>query len=131
MVGATPIVAVDLELGRLELAGRLGATAQIDPADDDVRQRLLALHPEGFDITIVAVGAASALELAWSVTGRGGTCVVVGKTPDGVRIDVDPQSLGGERRLVGSVYGSVRPSVGSPEVGGPLPCWPPESLRVD
>jgi len=94
MGGATPIVAVDLEPGRLELAGRLGATAQIDPADDDVRQRLRALHPEGFHIAIVAVGAASALELAWSVPGRGGTCVVVGETPDGVRIDFDPQSLG-------------------------------------
>lgn len=116
IVGANPIVAVDLEPERLELAGRLGATAQIDPAADDARQRLDDICPEGFDVTIVAVGAAAALELAWSVTGRGGTCVVVGKTPDGVRIDFDPHSLGGERRLMGSVYGSVRPSVDFPKL---------------
>lgn len=118
LVGADPIVAVDVQPDRLELAQRLGATGVVDARTDDAADRLDALSPGGFDVTIVAVGSAAALELAWSVTGRGGTCVVVGKTPDGVRIDFDPQTLGGERRLVGSTYGSVRPSIDFPSLVG-------------
>jgi S-(hydroxymethyl)glutathione dehydrogenase/alcohol dehydrogenase len=115
IVGAHPIAAVDVLPGRLELATTLGATAMVDAAADDAAETLLDISGGGFDVTVVAVGSAAALEQAWSVTGRGGTCVVVGKAPDGVRINFDPQTLGGERRLVGSVYGSSRPLVDFPK----------------
>jgi S-(hydroxymethyl)glutathione dehydrogenase/alcohol dehydrogenase len=119
LVGADPIVGVDVLPARTELARTLGATAVVDAATADATEQLLDLSAGGFDVTVVAVGSAAALEQAWSVTGRGGICVLVGKPPDGVRIDFDPQTLlAGERRLVGSVYGSCRPNVDFPDLVG-------------
>ncbi|MDT4904777.1 MAG: S-(hydroxymethyl)glutathione dehydrogenase / alcohol dehydrogenase [Pseudonocardiales bacterium] len=119
IVGANPIVGVDVLAARTALATTLGATAVVDAASVDAVEELRALSGGGFDVTVVAVGHAGALEQAWSVTGRGGICVLVGKPPDGVRIDFDPQTLlAGERRLTGSVYGSSRPAVDFPALVG-------------
>lgn len=114
LVGATPIVAVDLSPDRLALATQLGATHTVNPMDDHALDQLKQISGGGFEYTIVAVGSGPALEQAWAATARGGTCVVVGKTPDGVRLDFDPHTFGGERRMVGSTYGSVRPSLDFP-----------------
>ena len=40
----------------------------------------------------------------------GGVVVVVGRVPNGTAIPIDADRLVAERRLTGSVYGSVRPS---------------------
>jgi S-(hydroxymethyl)glutathione dehydrogenase / alcohol dehydrogenase len=117
LVGAHPVVAVDVLHSRMELAVTLGATDIVDAAADGAMHRLLGISAGGFDVTVVAVGSGSALEQAWAATGRGGTCVLVGKPPDGTRIDFDPQTLlAGERRMSGSVYGSARPAADFPEL---------------
>lgn len=117
IVGADPLVGVDPLAGRRNFATGLGATAVVDPAEDDALGRLLELSDGGFDVTVVSVGSTAALEQAWAATGRGGICVLVGKPPDGISIDFDPQSLlAGERRLAGSTYGSSRPSVDFPNL---------------
>lgn len=117
IVGADPIVGVDPLPGRRRFATDLGATAVVDAAAADAGDQLLELSGGGFDVTVVAVGNTAALAQAWAATGRGGSCVLVGKPPDGMRIDFDPQSLlAGERRLSGSVYGSSRPSVDFPNL---------------
>ena len=117
LAGAHPIVAVDVRPSRTELAVALGATAAVDAAAADAAGQLLGLAPGGFDVTVVAVGSGPAFESAWAATGRGGICVLVGKPPDGTRIDFDPQTLlAGERRMSGSVYGSVRPEADFPKL---------------
>jgi S-(hydroxymethyl)glutathione dehydrogenase/alcohol dehydrogenase len=41
----------------------------------------------------------------------------VGRTPDGERTSFNPQTIDtGERRLIGSIYGSVRPAVDFPKL---------------
>jgi S-(hydroxymethyl)glutathione dehydrogenase/alcohol dehydrogenase len=117
IVGADPLVGVDPLPGRRGFAADLGATAVVDPTADGALDELRALSGGGFDVTVVAVGSTAALEQAWAATGRGGICVLVGKPPDGVHIDFDPQTLlAGERRLAGSTYGSSRPSVDFPNL---------------
>lgn len=115
LVGAHPIVAVDLVEERLELARQLGATETIRADGPRAKEQLDDIADGGFDVTILAVGAVPAFEQAWAATGVGGTCVVVGRTPDGHRVDFNPQTVHtGEKRLVGSIYGSVRPQVDFP-----------------
>lgn len=117
LVGAHPIVAVDVIDDRLALAARLGATHVVRADDHDAPGRLRAITGEGFDVTVLAVGVIAAFEQAWTATGAGGTCVVVGRTPDGERTVFNPQTIHtGEKRLVGSIYGSVRPSVDFPKL---------------
>jgi len=114
LVGATPIVAVDLVESRLELARELGATDTVVASEADAVDRLRELSGGGFEVTIVAVGSLPALEQAWAVTARGGTCVVVGANPDGQHMDFFPRTLQGEKRLIGSTYGSIRPALDLP-----------------
>ncbi len=117
LVGAYPIVAVDLVAERLELALELGATHTVRADDEDALDRLRDLSDGGFDVTVLSVGVMAAFEQAWASTGVGGTCVVVGRTPDGERTSFNPQTIHtGEKRLVGSIYGSVRPSVDFPKL---------------
>jgi Zn-dependent alcohol dehydrogenase len=119
LVGAHPVVAVDVLRSRMELALTLGATDIVDAAADDAMRQLLGISEGGFDVTIVAVGSGPVLEQAWAATGRAGICVLVGKPPDGTRIDFDPQTLlAGERRMSGSVYGSVCPEADFPKLAG-------------
>jgi len=117
LAGAHPIVAVDVRRSRTDLAVALGATSAVDAAAADAAGQLQGLAPGGFDVTVVAAGSGPAFESAWAATGRGGICVLVGKPPDGTRIDFDPQTLlAGERRMSGSVYGSVRPEADFPKL---------------
>lgn len=117
LIGAHPIVAVDVVDDRLDLAKCLGATHTVRADDPDAMDQLLDLSDGGFDVTILSVGAMAAFEQAWASTGIGGTCVVVGRTPDGQRTSFNPQTVHtGERRLVGSIYGSVRPALDFPKL---------------
>jgi S-(hydroxymethyl)glutathione dehydrogenase/alcohol dehydrogenase len=117
LIGAYPIVAVDLVDARLELAQRLGATHTVRADSPDAMKQLLEISEGGFDITILAVGVMAAFEQAWAATGIGGTCVVVGRTPDGERTSFNPQTIHtGGRRLIGSIYGSVRPAIDFPKL---------------
>ncbi len=116
LVGAHPVVAVDLNDDRLDLASQLGATHRVRADSPDSLEQLMEISDGGFDVTILAVGATRAFDQAWEATGRGGTCVIVGRTPDGERTEFNPQTIHtGERRLVGSIYGSVRPSLDFPK----------------
>lgn len=116
LVGGHPIVAVDLNDDRLQLASRLGATHAVRADAPQASDQLMEISDGGFDITVLAVGAMEAFNQAWDLTGRGGTCVVVGRTPDGERTQFNPQTIHtGEKRLVGSIYGSVRPSLDFPK----------------
>lgn len=117
LIGAHPIVAVDLVEEHLQLASRLGATHTVLADAPDAVEQLSEISEGGLDVTIMAVGAIPAFEQAWAATGRGGTCVIVGRTPDGERISFNPQTIhNGERRLLGSIYGSMRPSVDLPKL---------------
>jgi S-(hydroxymethyl)glutathione dehydrogenase/alcohol dehydrogenase len=116
LIGAHPIVAVDLIEDRLDLALRLGATHTVRADSPNALNQLMEISDGGFDVTILAVGAMPAFNQAWEATGRGGKCVVVGRTPDGERTEFNPQTIHtGGRALIGSVYGSVRPSIDFPK----------------
>jgi len=117
LVGASRIVAVDLLPAKLELATRLGATDVIDASAGDVVERLRTAVPEGLDFVFDAIGAVATTEQAIAAIGLGGAAVVVGLPATGSRASFDPLVLAeGDRRILGSNYGSSVPHRDIPEL---------------
>lgn len=107
------IVAVDPFEGRRRQALRLGATHAVHP--DDLKELLREVAPEGADYGFDAVGEPSLSALALRHTRGGGTTVLVGLPPTGLRLDLDPgEFLRREKFLTGTMYGSEDPAVALP-----------------
>lgn len=117
LAGANPIIAVDLIDEKLVLAEKLGATCSISGADNDLVDWILRISHGGVDHAIVAVGSGRVAEQAIQVLGPSGTCVLVGAPPVGEKIRVDClEMLSGERRIIGSRYGSSNPATAFPRL---------------
>jgi aryl-alcohol dehydrogenase len=67
IVGADPIIGVDINPVRLELALRLGATHTIDNRHDDVASRITAITGRGVDYVLEITGERGMLQLAIDV----------------------------------------------------------------
>ena len=112
LAGASTIIAVDLDRGKLELATQFGATDVVDASSGDVVEAVRALTGgNGADVCIEAVGNPKVMEQAFYARDLAGTSVQVGvPTPD-MRIDlpmIDFFGRGG--RLRPSWYGDCLPS---------------------
>ncbi len=112
LAGASTIIAIDLDPGKLELAHAFGATHTIDASSGDVVAAVQALTGgNGADVCIEAVGHPAVMEQAFYARDLAGTLVQVGvPTPD-MRIDlpmIDFFGRGG--RLKPSWYGDCLPS---------------------
>jgi S-(hydroxymethyl)glutathione dehydrogenase/alcohol dehydrogenase len=110
LAGASRIVAVDRVPAKLETARELGATDVIQAGDDPVAttEAIRAATDGGPDFCVEAIGLRLTVEQAIAVLPPGGTAVLAGLTPFGVRsaFEVFP-FVDGSRRILGSNYGST------------------------
>jgi len=109
LAGAGPIIAVDVNEQRLELAERVGATTCLVPSDTMVKQVRAATDGYGVDLAIEAVGRTETIREAVRLARRGGRVVLVGAGPETARLDV-PAFTGlvvPEKSVTGSFYGSA------------------------
>ncbi|MCC7370272.1 MAG: Zn-dependent alcohol dehydrogenase [Chloroflexi bacterium] len=110
LVNAWPLIAVDISDEKLEIAKALGATHTINPSRENVADRVTALTGRGLDYAVVTVGNAAATIQAWETMARGGVCVVIGVGRADEPLPIDARYLvTGERKLIGSSYGTSRP----------------------
>lgn len=118
LISAWPIVAVDLVPSKLELARRCGATETLSLQGSDLVEAVRELtHGRGVDYAFEAIGLAGTIETAYDAVAPGGTAVVVGQVPDGVRASFDPFVLSDrEKTLKGSNYGSCQPPLDFPRI---------------
>jgi len=113
IAGCEAIVAVDPVAARREQALRLGATHAVHP--DGLKETFASLSPEGADYGFDAVGFPETTATALRFTRSGGTAVMVGLPPTGLRLDLDPgEFLRREKFLTGTMYGSEDPAVALP-----------------
>jgi S-(hydroxymethyl)mycothiol dehydrogenase len=104
LAGATTIVAVDLDPGKLEAATRFGATHTVDASTTDPVQAVQAVTDgHGADVCIEAVGNPVVLEQAFYARDLAGTLVQVGVPTPEMRIDIPMIDFFGRG-------GSLRPS---------------------
>ena len=118
LAGATTIIAIDLDAGKLELAQRFGATHVVDAGTSDPVTAVQALTGgNGADVCIEAVGNPKVMEQAFYARDLAGTLVQVGvPTPD-MRIDlpmIDFFGRGGA--LKPSWYGDCLPDRDFPKL---------------
>ncbi len=118
LAGASRIVAVDVRPEKAALAGRLGATDQVDATADDPVAAVRDLVPDGVDYAFDAIGLTSTTAQALAMLGLGGAAVLVGLPPDGATVSFEPLALAeADQRILGSNYGSVRPAADIPALG--------------
>jgi 2-desacetyl-2-hydroxyethyl bacteriochlorophyllide A dehydrogenase len=109
--GASHVVVVDLIPGRLDKALKVGADAVINPADEDVLQRLIELHGEGeamfpgkadTDIYLDAAGAPAVINTALAAAKKGATLGIVAVHKEQVPIEFI-NVMSNEITIVGSM----------------------------
>ena len=97
---------MDVMPQKLAWAEEFSATHVVNAAVEDPVARVQALSGSGgVDFAFEVVGTQATIEQALSSTHRGGTCVVVGVSPAGTRLSVDPALLLQHRALTGSSFG--------------------------
>jgi S-(hydroxymethyl)glutathione dehydrogenase/alcohol dehydrogenase len=115
LMGAGKVIAVDVFDHKLEWSREFGATHVVNAKTTDPVARIQEICGRGgADYAIEAIGGAPTIELAFSSVHRGGTVVVIGVSPDGTRISIDPSLLLQERVLTGTSFGSTRQRVDLP-----------------
>jgi S-(hydroxymethyl)glutathione dehydrogenase/alcohol dehydrogenase len=110
IAGAARIIAVDPVPLKRETALRLGATDVVDPAEGDIVQQVQALTGgRGADYAFEVIGVPELITQAFNCVRNGGTAVAVGvpKFDQVVSLPTFPLVLG-EKRLLGTVYGSAQ-----------------------
>jgi alcohol dehydrogenase len=111
LVGAHPLVAVDVVPEKLSLALELGATHAIDARGNDVVEQVREATGGGAHYAFETVGSAAVLGQAYGATRRGGTTVTVGLPHPSQMLSIPAVSLVAEERtLKGSYLGSAIPS---------------------
>jgi S-(hydroxymethyl)glutathione dehydrogenase/alcohol dehydrogenase len=111
IAAAGAIIAADLSEGALELARSVGATHTVNPREEELLPRLREIVGEdGVDWAFEAIGSRPTVEAISQAIRPGGTAVIVGQAPEGVRAEIDPLEFSDrEKRLIGSSYGSCLP----------------------
>ncbi|MQS38581.1 alcohol dehydrogenase catalytic domain-containing protein [Streptomyces katsurahamanus] len=106
LIGADPIIAVDLSAERLATARRFGATHILDGAGTDVaawcRQEF-----GGVDYAFEAIGSPKIIGTLPAMLTSGGAAVLVGMAATGATASFDPFDLADQgKRILGCNYGS-------------------------
>lgn len=109
--GASRIVAVDINETKLKQAKELGATDTFNSKDPDVVEQIRQATGGGLDYAFETAGVVPAMEVAYSITKRGGTTVTTGLPHPEHKFSFPYLSLTAEERtLKGSYIGSCVPS---------------------
>ena len=89
-VGARHIVVTDVNDYRLEMAKKMGATAVVNVAKENLRDTMKALHMhEGFDVGLEMSGNPAALNTMLDTMCHGGKIAMLGIQPEKTGIDWD------------------------------------------
>ena len=114
---ANPIIAIDLDQKKLDVAQGLGATHVIDARQQDFEHVLRSLlGDEGADVVIETTGVRSVIESAYNICSPIGRTVLVGvpDPKDPASIPTLPLHFG--KKLIGSHGGSSKPEIDIPRL---------------
>lgn len=108
--GAEPIIAIDFNTDKLELARSVGATHVFNAADPGAPAQIIELTRGGVDYAFEMAGAVSAMECAYRITRRGGMTVSAGLPHHSHAFSIPLAAMvSDERTIKGSYMGSCAP----------------------
>ncbi len=108
--GARQIIGIDPVKYKRDGAKQLGADMVFDSEDRDVIKKIRDATSGGLDYVFEAVGEVEAIELAYAITGRGGTTTSSGLSHPSKNFSVSHVQLVAEERTIkGSFLGSCVP----------------------
>jgi len=108
--GALPVIGIDPNPQRRELAMQCGATHVIDPTGCDVLTEIRKLVPGGVDAAIEATGIPTVMAQALNATRQqGGRAVVIGNAKHGSSLTLDPGVFNQGKSLLGTWGGDSVP----------------------
>jgi NDMA-dependent alcohol dehydrogenase len=117
LAGAERIIAVDVVPSKLEYAEEFGATHTVNAREVDPVQAVRDLTKgEGSDYAFEVIGLIQTAQQALLCTRRGGKAVIVGVTPHGAQLTIDPDFLHQDRVLMGCTYGSANMRAAMPKL---------------
>ena len=116
-IGCEPIIAIDINPERLEIARSLGATHCINPTEtSDLVWDVMQLVPNGVDCSLDAVGSGAVIRQALEILRSPGHCVTVGFHGLEHDITIDQGHLLLGRRLSGVIEGDADPRTFVPKL---------------
>jgi alcohol dehydrogenase len=119
LVGASPIIAVDVLPSKFELARRLGADHTLQANDDKLLKTIRELTGGGAAYAFDAVGNVNVLAQAFSATCVGGTTVAVGLDRADHQLAIPAIALVAQEKVLrGSFMGSAVPRRDIPRLIG-------------
>ena len=118
LVGADPVVVVDVDPAKLDLAPAVGAAAVLDARDGDVAERVLDLTDGvGVPWALDAVGSPETMRQGVASLAPEGTLVALGLSRTDATVAVPINELvQRQKRVVGSLYGSSNPRLDLPRI---------------
>ena len=117
LVGAHPVIAVDLVDAKLEVAPGFGASHVINGKAEDAIAAVRGLTGGGADYVFVAAGSPAAFEQGLEMLAPAGTMTLVGMPPTGQKIGVEVGNVAGAaQNILGSKMGSARLRVDIPKL---------------
>jgi S-(hydroxymethyl)glutathione dehydrogenase / alcohol dehydrogenase len=109
-VGATPIIGIDPQASRRDLAQKYGATHVIDPTNTDVIAEIRKIVPNGVDLAVEATGIPQVMDQAVNSTRQqGGRSVVIGNAKHGATLNLNPAVFNQGKSLLGTWGGDSVP----------------------
>lgn len=109
-IGARQIIGIDPSEYKREGAKQLGADLTFDSTDPNIVEKIKDATNGGLEYVFEAAGEVEALELAYEVTGRGGTTTSSGLSHPAKNFSVNHVKLVAEERIIkGSYLGSCVP----------------------
>ena len=115
VAGAGRIIAIDRLPLKTEMARTFGATDVIDASAGTVAEQVMALTGgRGVDHALECIGRKETIETAFEILAKGGTATVVGVARADARIEIPPIAFMREKKIQGSMMGSVRLAIDIP-----------------
>jgi len=111
IAGASPIIAVDINPERLELARGLGATHTINPLEESVAHWVARLTRTGVDYALEITARPEMLSLALEILAPLGVAALIGGAPAGVEASLDMTTLLNGRTVRGIIEGDAVPQI--------------------
>jgi Zn-dependent alcohol dehydrogenase len=117
IIGADPVIAIDVDDAKLELARKVGANITINANTIDPVAHIQDLIDGGVDWMIDAVGQARTMQQGFAALRPGGTLVAIGLNSAEATFAVPINELvQRQKRVVGALYGSSNPRIDLPRI---------------